>query len=41
MPKQVWQAKDGELFDSEEDCLRHESASRFLVEMNEDEYEKN
>ena len=41
MPKQIWQAKDGELFDSEEDCLRHESASLFLVDMNNSEYEKN
>ena len=41
MPKQIWQAKDGELFDSEEDCLRHKSASQFLVDMNNSEYEKN
>ncbi len=41
MGKQVWQAKDGELFDSEEDCLRHESACLFLVDMNHGEYERN
>ena len=41
MSKQIWQAKDGELFDSEEDCIRHENASHFLVEMNHSEYEKN
>ena len=41
MPKQIWQAKDGELFDSEEDCIRHENATLFLVDMNESEYEKN
>ncbi len=40
MPKQIWQAKDGELFDSEEDCLRHENASLFLVDMNQSEYEE-
>ena len=40
MPKQIWQAKDGELFDSEEDCLRHENASLFLIDMNHSEYEK-
>jgi len=40
MPKQIWQAKDGELFDSEEDCLRHENATLFLVDMNHDEYER-
>ena len=40
MPKQIWQATDGELFDSEEDCLRHESATRFLVDMNHSEYER-
>ena len=37
MPKQIWQAKDGELFDSEEDCIRHENATLFLVEMNHSE----
>ncbi len=41
MPKQIWQSKDGELFDSEEECLRHENASQFLVEMNHNEYERN
>tara|TARA_B100000029_G_scaffold173521_1_gene170084 strand:+ start:654 stop:953 length:300 start_codon:yes stop_codon:yes gene_type:complete len=41
MPKQIWQAKDGELFDSEEDCIRHENATLFLVDMNDSEYEKN
>ena len=41
MPKQIWQANDGELFDSEEDCLRHENASLFLIDMNHSEYEKN
>ncbi len=34
MSKQVWQAKDGELFDTEEECLRHERASLFLTDMN-------
>ena len=41
MPKQIWQAKDGELFESEEDCIRHESATRFLVDMSHSEYESN
>jgi len=41
MPKQIWQANDGELFDSEEDCVRHENASLFLVDMNNENYEKN
>ncbi len=41
MGKQVWQAKDGELFDSEEDCLRHERASHFLIDMSHSEYQKN
>ncbi len=34
MTKQVWQSNDGKLFDSEEDCLRHERASHFLTDMN-------
>ncbi len=37
MGKQVWQAKDGELFDTEEECLRHEIASVFLFDMNNSE----
>ena len=42
MGKQVWQAKDGELFDTEKDCLRHEMASLFLIDMNHnEEYERN
>ena len=41
MGKQVWQANDGELFESEEDCLRHERASLFLIDMNHSEYEQN
>ncbi len=42
MGKQVWQAKDGELFETEEDCRRHEMATHFLVEMNDsEEYETN
>ena len=41
MPKQIWQANDGELFDSEEDCRRHENASLFLVDMNNENYEHN
>ncbi len=41
MGKQVWQAKDGELFECEEDCLRHERASHFLIDMNHSEYENN
>ncbi len=41
MGKQVWQAKDGSLFDTEEDCLRHERASLFLTDMFQmEEYEK-
>ncbi len=41
MGKQVWQAQDGALFDSEEECLRHERASLFLVDMNNsDQYRK-
>ena len=34
MGKQVWQANDGDLFDTEEDCLRHERGSHFLSDMN-------
>ena len=34
MVKQVWQAKDGELFETEEECLRHERATLILLEMN-------
>ncbi len=34
MGKQVWQAKDGELFDTEEECLRLERAILFLIDMN-------
>lgn len=34
MGKQVWQSEDGELFDSEEECLRHERARFFWLEMN-------
>ena len=41
MPKHVWQSKDGELFDSEEECLLHERASLFLIDMENDEYERN
>ena len=42
MGKQVWQAQDGELFDAEADCLRHERASLFLIDMNHrEEYERN
>ncbi len=42
MGKQVWQAKDGELFEAEEDCLRHERASLFLADMSQsEEYERN
>ena len=41
MPKQIWQANDGELFDSEEDCIRHENAILFLVDMNNENYEHN
>ena len=37
MGKQVWQAKDGELFDTEEECLRHERASHFLIDLNNSE----
>ena len=42
MGKQVWQAKDGALFDTEEDCLRHERGSSFLIDMhNSEKYEEN
>ncbi len=41
MSKQVWQAQDGELFDSEEECLLHERASLFLVDMNHSESDRN
>ncbi len=41
MGKQVWQAKDGELFESEKDCLRHERAKLFLIDMSHSEYERN
>ena len=42
MGKQVWQAKDGSLFDTEEECLRHERASRFWSDMNNSpQYRKN
>ncbi len=37
MGKQVWQANDGELFDNEEECLRHERASLFLIDMKKSE----
>ena len=37
MSKNVWQADDGELFDTEEDCLRHERASLFLVDLKNNE----
>ena len=37
MGKNVWQANDGELFDTEEDCLRHERSSQFLNDLNNDE----
>ena len=42
MGKQVWQAKDGELFDTEEECLRHERASNFLIDLtNSEKYARN
>ncbi|WP_320667537.1 hypothetical protein [Prochlorococcus sp. MIT 1307] len=41
MSKQVWQAKDGELFNSEEECLLHERACLFLNDMNHSEYVRN
>ena len=41
MSKQVWQAKDGELFESEEECLLHERAILFLTDMGHEEYERN
>ncbi len=37
MGKQVWQAQDGELFDTEEECLRHERAALLLGDMNNNE----
>ena len=37
MGKQVWQAKDGKLFDTEEECLRHERAGLLLVDLNNNE----
>lgn len=30
MPKQVWQADDGEIFDSEEACIQYEKADKLL-----------
>ena len=33
MGKQVWQASDGELFNTEEECLRHEKSNHFLNDM--------
>ncbi len=42
MVKQVWQSKDGALFDTEDDCLRHERASSFLAEIqSSDQYRRN
>ena len=42
MGKQVWQSTDGKLFDTEEECLRHERASCFLIDMNKSEqYRRN
>ena len=41
MSKQVWQAKDGELFSSEAECLLHERASLFLTDMEHEEHERN
>ena len=42
MGKQVWQAKDGELFDTEAECLRHERASLFFIDMgNGEQYARN
>ena len=37
MGKNVWQSDDGELFDTEEDCLRHERANLFLIDLNNSE----
>ena len=37
MSKQVWQAKDAELFETEEECLRHERACLILIQMNDTE----
>ena len=34
MGKNVWQSDDGKLFDTEEECLRHERASLFLTDLN-------
>ncbi len=34
MGKQVWQANDGELFETEEECLRHERAGHILLDLN-------
>ena len=33
MPKQVWQADDGSVFDSEEACRRHEEADLLLRDL--------
>ncbi len=42
MGKQVWQANDGKLFETEEECLRHERASLFFFDLNQTEnFEKN
>ena len=38
MGKRVWQANDGELFESEEECHRHERASLLLIDMNNTEH---
>ena len=42
MGKNVWQSDDGKLFDTEEECLRHERASLFWTDLNNGEqYAKN
>ena len=41
MSKSVWQANDGQLFETEEECLRHERASLFLRYMDHAESERN
>ena len=42
MVKQVWQSKDGMLFDTEDACLRHEIAREFFIDMtNSEQFARN
>ena len=40
MPKQVWQADDGRVFDSEEECLTYESTDKIMRLLYEENGEK-